>query len=99
MCDNAISVTLAFTLGTTANTNWGADPSVAPPSYMDGMTAPLAPNYFWGTGLEPNEMRPAWTNTVDPGPYPAGGITNVGPILNTLSGPEMGVRRISRLCG
>lgn len=82
--------TLAFTLGTTANTNWGADPSVAPPSYMDGMTAPPAPNYFWGTGLETNEIQPSWTNAVDSGS--GGGITNVGPILGGLSGPEAGVR-------
>ncbi|MGH8023399.1 MAG: GH92 family glycosyl hydrolase, partial [Limisphaerales bacterium] len=88
----ANGATLAFTVSTLANTNWGADPSVAPPSYMDGMTAPPAPDYLWGTGLETNEIQPAWTNTVDSGPYPAGGITNVGPILGTLSGPELGVR-------
>jgi predicted alpha-1,2-mannosidase len=84
--------TLAFALGITPNTNWGAALTLAPPSYMDGMASPLAQNYFWGTGLETNDIQPTWTNTVDSGPYPAGGITNVGPILTSLSGPELGVR-------
>lgn len=84
--------TLAFTMGTSPNTNWGADLSLAPPSYMDGMTSPLAPTYFWGTGLEPGEAQLAWTNTVDTAPYPAGGSSNVGPILASLAGPEFGVR-------
>jgi len=84
--------TLAFTMGTSPNTNWGSALAAAPPSYTDGMTTPLAQAYFWGTGLETNEAPLAWTNTVDTGPYPAGGITNVGPILTSLSGPELGVR-------
>jgi hypothetical protein len=84
--------TVAFTMGTTPNTNWGSAPAVAPPSYSDGMTTPLTRNYFWGTGLETNEFMPAWTNTADTAPYPAGGITNVGPIESSLAGPELGVR-------
>ena len=84
--------TLAFTMGASPNTNWGSALAAAPPSYADGMTTPLAQNYFWGTVLETNEAQLAWTNTADTGPYPAGGITNVGPILTTLSGPELGVR-------
>jgi predicted alpha-1,2-mannosidase len=79
--------TLAFTMGPTPNTNWGADLSLAPPSYTDGMNSPLAPTYFWGTGLEPGEAQLAWTNSVD-----SGGISNVGPILGSLTGPELGVR-------
>lgn len=90
--DIANGATLAFTMGSSANTNWGADPALAPPSYMDGMTSPLAQNYFWGTGLEIGEIQPTWTNTVDSGPYPAGGTTNAGPIVSTASGPEVGVR-------
>ena len=83
--------TLAFTMGTTPNTNWGSNPTLLPPSYMDGMTAPLAQNYFWGTGLEPNETEMSWTNTVDTA-APGGGISNVGPIIGGVSGPELGVR-------
>ncbi len=83
--------TLAFVMGTAPNTNWGATVFDVPPSYTEGMAAPMAQNYFWGTGLEPGEPQLTWTNTVDTGPG-AGGITNVGPILNTLSGPELGVR-------
>ena len=84
--------TLAFVLGTTANTNWGADLAQAPPSYMDGMTTPLAQSYSWGSGLEASEAQLAWTNTVDTGAYPAGGSNNVGGILTSLAGPELGVR-------
>jgi len=84
--------TLAFTMGTSPNTNWGSDLSLAPPSYTDGMTSPLAQNYFWGTGLETNETQLSWSNTVDIAPYPAGGSNNVGPILSSLSGPELAVR-------
>jgi predicted alpha-1,2-mannosidase len=83
--------TLAFTMGSSPNTNWAAAPSLAPPSYMDGMTSPLTGNYYWGTGLETNEAALTWTNTVDSA-YPGGGIANVGPILSSLSGPELGVR-------
>jgi predicted alpha-1,2-mannosidase len=90
--DIANGGTLAFVMGTSPNTNWGAALSLAPPSYTDGMTSPLAQTYLWGTGLETNEAQPSWTNTVDTGPYPAGGSNNVGPILSSLSGPELGVR-------
>jgi hypothetical protein len=83
--------TLAFIMGTTANTNWGANPTLSPPSYMDGMTVPVAQNYFWGTGLETNEIQISWTNTVDTA-APGGGITNVGPIISGVSGPELGIR-------
>ena len=90
--DIASGGTLAFAMGTSPNTNWGSSPSLAPPSYEDGMTAPLARSYFWGTGLETNEIHLSWTNTVDTGPYPAGGSNGAGPILGSLSGPELGVR-------
>jgi len=83
--------TLAFSMGTTPNTNWGANPLLAPPSYTDGMTAQLAQNYLWGTGLEANETQIYWTNTVDTGAS-GGGISNVGPITGGVSGPELGVR-------
>lgn len=84
--------TLAFTMGTSPNNSWGADLSDWPPSYTDGMASPPpAGNYFWGTGLESGEPQLAWTNTVDTDSS-AGGITNVGPILSGLSGPELGVR-------
>jgi len=86
--------TLAFTLGTSPNTNWASavSSSNAPPSYTDGMTSPLAGTYFWGTGLESGETNISWTNTVDAAPYPAGGIANVGPIASGVTGPELGVR-------
>jgi len=83
--------TLAFTLGTAPNTNWGCNPSDLPPSYTDGMTSPQAGNYVWGTGLETDDIQPTWLNTVDSGPS-GGGIANVGPFVNTVSGPELGVR-------
>jgi predicted alpha-1,2-mannosidase len=84
--------TLAFTMGASPNTNWGSAPALAPPSYTDGMTTPLARSYHWGTGLETNESQLSWINTADTGPYPAGGLTNVGPIASGVSGPELGVR-------
>ncbi len=84
--------TLAFTVGTTANTNWGADPLLAPPSYTDGMATPVAQNPIWGTGLETNDIPLTWTNTVDGAAYPNGGSENVGPIVSSLSGPELGAR-------
>ena len=83
--------TLAYTMGTTPNTNWGSNPLLAPPSYMDGMTSPLAQTYFWGTGLETNDAQITWTNTVDTTP-PGGGSSNVGPVTSGPSGPELGVR-------
>ena len=83
--------TLAFTMGTSPNTNWGSDLSLSPPSYMDGMTSPLAQDYFWGTGLETNDIQLTWTNTVDT-TSPGGGIVNVGPITGSVTGPELSVR-------
>ena len=83
--------TLAYVMGTTANTNWGSDPLLAPPSYMDGMATPLAQDYFWGTGLETGELQPTWNNTVDLVP-PAGGTNNVGNIAGGAGGPELEVR-------
>jgi predicted alpha-1,2-mannosidase len=83
---------LAFTMGAVPNTNWGSNPLLAPPSYMDGMDSPLAPTYLWGTGLEASETQITWTNLVDTAPYPAGGSYNIGPIKSTATGPELGVR-------
>jgi hypothetical protein len=89
--DLAGGSTLAFTMSATANTNWGADLSVAPPSYMDGMTAPFAPTCAWGTGLEANDPPLSHTNTVD-NDAPGGGLSNVGPIVSSASEPELVVR-------
>jgi predicted alpha-1,2-mannosidase len=83
--------TLAFTMGDTPNTNWGADLAVAPPSYMDGMTAPSAPSCVWGTGLEQNDLPLSATNTVDDD-SPGGGASNVEPITSGPTGPELVVR-------
>ncbi len=83
--------TLAFTLGTNPNTNWGSNIADLPPSYTDGMTSPLSGNYVWGTGLETDDIQPNWTNMVDSDPS-AGGVSDVGPVVNTVSGPELGVR-------
>jgi hypothetical protein len=44
------------------------------------------------TGFESGQPQPAWTNTVDSGGYPAGGLLNVGGICCGLAGPEAGVR-------
>jgi len=88
--DLANGGTLAFTMSANPNTNWGADLSIAPPSYLDGMTTPLAQDYFWGTGLEASETRLTWTNVVDAAAYPAGGSNSVGPITASLTGPELG---------
>jgi hypothetical protein len=83
--------TLAFTMGATADTNWGSNLLQAPPSYTDGMTTPLAQTYFWGTGLETNEPQITWTNTIDLA-FPGGGSMNIGPFTSGPSGPELGVR-------
>lgn len=83
--------TLAFTLGTTPNKNWGCNVSDLPPSYTDGMISPQAGNYIWGTGLETDDIQLTWTNMVDSDPS-GGGISGVGPLVNTVSGPELGVR-------
>jgi hypothetical protein len=83
--------TLAFTLGTNPNTNWGSNIADLPPSYTDGMTLPQSGNYVWGTGLETDDIQPNWTNMVDSDPS-AGGVSDVGPVVNTVSGPELGVR-------
>ena len=82
--------TLAFNMGTTANTNWGSNLLLAPPSYMDGMTTTLAQNYVWGTGLESGEPVLSATNTVD-SVFPAGGISSVG-AYSGAAVPELGVR-------
>jgi Thaumatin family len=49
-------------------------------------------NGGWSTGLEGGQPAPTWTDTVDSAGYPAGGISNVGGVLSSLSGPELGVR-------
>jgi predicted alpha-1,2-mannosidase len=82
--------TLAYVMGTTANTSWGTNLLLAPPSYTNGMNTPLSQNYYWGTGLESDEIQLSATNTVDTVP-PAGGLSNVGPISGALV-PELGVR-------
>ncbi|BDI32634.1 alpha-1,2-mannosidase [Capsulimonas corticalis] len=83
--------TLNYTMGTNANTSWGASSSFAPPSNTDGMSTPVTQNYFWGTSLEAGEYQPTWTNSVDTN-SPGGNISNVGPILSGGSGPELGIR-------
>jgi hypothetical protein len=83
--------TLAFALGTTPNTNWGDKLVDLPPSYTDGMTTPLTGNYVWGTGVEADDIQLTWTDTVD-SVSPGGGLAGVGPVVNTVSGPELGVR-------
>ena len=77
-------------MGTSANTAWGSDSSVAPPSYTDGLNAPLALNYVWGTSLEAGEYQPTWTDTVD-NTSPGGLLSNVGAIANA-STVQLGVR-------
>ncbi len=86
----AHGATLAYTMGTSANTGWGSNLSVAPPSYTDGMSTPTALNYVWGTGVEAGEYQPTWTNSVD-NTSPGGLISNVGP-FSGASSPELGVR-------
>ena len=83
--------TLAYVMGTTANTNWGSNPLSAPPSYTDGMTNPVAQTCVWGTGLESSEMQTTWNNTVDYA-APGGGSNNIAFILGGAGSPELGVR-------
>ena len=96
--DIAQGGTLDFTMGTTANTNWGADITVEPPSYMDGMTTPFAPTCLWGTGLEANDPALSATNTVD-NHAPGGGISHVGSLVDDGPGPELAVRNENRQSG
>jgi predicted alpha-1,2-mannosidase len=46
-------------------------------------------NTLFSTGLESGQPQPTWTNTVETA---NGGSSNVGGILSSLSGPELGVR-------
>jgi hypothetical protein len=42
----------------------------------------------FSTGFEAADLAPAWTDTVDSAPYPAGGDVNVGGICCGLTGPS-----------
>lgn len=44
------------------------------------------------TSFESGQPQPTWTDAVDSAGHPAGGLSNVGDICCSLSGPEMGVR-------
>jgi Pro-kumamolisin, activation domain len=46
----------------------------------------------FSTDFESGSTQPTWSNTVDSGGYPAGGSSNVGGILSSLSGPEAAIR-------
>ena len=89
--DLAGGATLTFAMGPGASPGWGADPALAPPSYRDGMTTPVAGSPAWGSGLEAGQTQPTWTNTVDNGSPGGGGLSNVGPVAGP-STPELGVR-------
>ena len=75
--------TLDYTLSTSANTSWGSDPSNAPPSY--GGSASIS---SFSTSFDNGQPQPTWTNTADT-TSPGGGLTNVGGICCSLTGPEM----------
>ena len=96
--DLAKGATLTFVMGPSAAPGWGADPALAPPSYRDGMTTPLAGSPVWGTGVEAGDIQPTWTNTVDSSSPGGGGISNVGPVAGP-STPELGVRNESTQSG
>ena len=49
-------------------------------------------NTLFSTGFESGDAQPSWTNTVDGGGQPAGGISNVTGICCNLTGPEAGTR-------
>jgi hypothetical protein len=44
------------------------------------------------TGFEPGDTRPNWANAVDTTDVGAGGVRNVGAIVSTVTGPELGIR-------
>ncbi len=51
-----------------------------------------APAPLFATGFEGGAPQPTWTNTIDGGGYPAGGVANIAGICCGLSGPEAGMR-------
>lgn len=53
---------------------------------------PSASTTLFTTGFESGDPRPTWTNTVDGGGYPAGGVARVAGVCCRLAGPETGVR-------
>ncbi|HLZ57913.1 MAG TPA: hypothetical protein VKR06_13325 [Ktedonosporobacter sp.] len=46
----------------------------------------------FATGFESGDPQLSWSNTVDNGPQPAGGLQNVGGICCSLTGPEAALR-------
>ena len=46
----------------------------------------------FATGFESGDPQPTWSNTVDGGGQPAGGINNVSGVCCGISGPEAGTR-------
>lgn len=81
--------TLAYTLGATANTAWGAATSSAPPSYGSITTA--SSNNF-ASSLESGQPQLSSPDTVDAAGYPAGGSSNIGGVCCSLTGPEASIR-------
>ena len=77
--------TLDYTLGTTANTSWGANAADAPPSYGTVSAA-------FSTGFENRDVQPTWTSAVDASGPPAGGSTNITGVCCQVPGPEAGTR-------
>ncbi len=77
--------TAATTATSTGQPGSSATPD--PPSATPSGTTTL-----FATGFEAGQPQPSWTDTVDGGGYPAGGISNVGGICCGLTGPQAGVR-------
>jgi len=74
------------------NFNWlsvtGGSPT-ATPTVQPPTNTPSGTTTMFSTGLESGQTQPTWNNTVEPS---NGGISNVGGICCSLTGPELGVR-------
>ncbi|HLJ36600.1 MAG TPA: hypothetical protein VKU38_23285 [Ktedonobacteraceae bacterium] len=81
-----------------ADVVWNNDPYIVQQEWDNNTsTCRLTPSIIKGggtfsTGFESGQPQPTWTNTVDGGGQPAGGLKNVGGVCCGLSGPESGVR-------
>ncbi len=81
-----------------ADVVWNNDPYIVQEEWDNNSSAcSLTPttsqgNGSFSTGFESGQPQPTWTNTVDSGPQPAGGMKNIGGVCCSLPGPESGTR-------
>ena len=82
-----------------ADVVWNNNPYIVQQEWDNNTsTCRLTPSIIKGggtfsTGFESGNPQPTWTNTVDGGGQPAGGIKNVGGVCCGLTGPEAGTRK------